>query len=130
SAPPGNTHAPGNEPRSGRSNRSTSGPPAASRSSTTVAATPSISSSYSSRMRPPDHHPSDRYACRMSTRLEQVTELATRVLAPNPGPMTLEGTNSYLLGTGRSRVVVDPGPLDDAHLELLAAHPVDVVLIT
>lgn len=62
--------------------------------------------------------------------VEQVTELATRVLAPNPGPMTLDGTNSYLLGTGRSRIVVDPGPLDEAHLERLAAHPVDLVLIT
>jgi glyoxylase-like metal-dependent hydrolase (beta-lactamase superfamily II) len=46
--------------------------------------------------------------------------------------MTLDGTNSWLLGMSgqASRVVVDPGPLDSEHLERLAAEPVDLVLIT
>ncbi|UOQ90066.1 MBL fold metallo-hydrolase [Agromyces endophyticus] len=60
------------------------------------------------------------------------TRFARAVLAPNPGPMTLDGTNSYLLqapGT-RSTIVVDPGPADAGHLELLAALPVELVLIT
>jgi len=39
-----------------------------------------------------------------------------RIVAPNPGPMTLEGTNTYLYGEGPC-VVVDPGPDDAGHLE-------------
>ncbi|MCQ1995123.1 MBL fold metallo-hydrolase [Arthrobacter sp. zg-Y1171] len=58
----------------------------------------------------------------------------TRVrLAPNPGPMSLDGTNSYIVaapGSG-STVVVDPGPRDEQHLQALAdAGTVELVLIT
>ncbi|MBG6179307.1 MBL fold metallo-hydrolase [Arthrobacter sp. CAN_A1] len=63
--------------------------------------------------------------------------LARYRLAPNPGPMSLEGTNSYVLAApagGRGRrpvVIVDPGPLDEEHLAGLAsAGPVELVLIT
>jgi glyoxylase-like metal-dependent hydrolase (beta-lactamase superfamily II) len=47
-----------------------------------------------------------------------VTERAHCVLAPNPGPMTLDGTNTWvLLEPGATEaVVIDPGPLDEAHL--------------
>jgi glyoxylase-like metal-dependent hydrolase (beta-lactamase superfamily II) len=40
------------------------------------------------------------------------------VLAPNPGPMTLDGTNTWILHRpGESlAVVVDPGPDDEGHL--------------
>ncbi len=40
-----------------------------------------------------------------------------RVLAPNPSPMTLDGTNTYVLappGSGEA-LVVDPGPEDPEH---------------
>ncbi|MGE0066543.1 MAG: MBL fold metallo-hydrolase [Solirubrobacterales bacterium] len=43
-----------------------------------------------------------------------------RVLAPNPGPMTLEGTNTYLYGADPC-VVIDPGSEDPAHLDAIRA---------
>jgi len=48
-----------------------------------------------------------------------ITARATCVLAPNPGPMTLEGTNTWVLMEPGSAhcVVVDPGPLDERHLQ-------------
>lgn len=61
------------------------------------------------------------------------SRLARTVLAPNAGPMTLDGTNSYVLQApgARSTIVVDPGPADAGHLALLAAAgPVELVLIT
>ncbi|WP_007512400.1 MULTISPECIES: MBL fold metallo-hydrolase [Pseudofrankia] len=63
----------------------------------------------------------------------QVNPLAALLLAPNPSPMTLEGTNSWLLrapGHGGC-VVVDPGPDDEGHLAALAAAgPVTTILLT
>ncbi len=41
-----------------------------------------------------------------------------RIVAPNPSPMTFRGTNTYLLGD-RDVAVIDPGPLNDAHLEAI-----------
>ncbi|XVV04142.1 MBL fold metallo-hydrolase [Actinosynnema sp. CA-248983] len=65
--------------------------------------------------------------------LREVTPFASVVLAENPSVMTLEGTNTWLLRApgAESCVVVDPGPLDRAHLERVASFgPVDVVLLT
>ncbi|MBX6769179.1 MAG: MBL fold metallo-hydrolase [Actinomadura rubrobrunea] len=47
------------------------------------------------------------------------TERATCVLAPNPSPMTLDGTNTWVVAEpgAEEAVVIDPGPEDDAHLE-------------
>lgn len=50
-----------------------------------------------------------------------------RILAPNPGPMTLEGTNTYVLG---GQIVVDPGPADAEHLARLAALGPRLILVT
>ena len=38
------------------------------------------------------------------------------VVAPNPGPMTLDGTNTYVIHDGARVWVVDPGPRSAAHL--------------
>ena len=56
-------------------------------------------------------------------KLRQVTPHAAVLLAANPGPMTLDGTNTWLLrASGASdSIVVDPGPDDDAHLSAVAA---------
>jgi glyoxylase-like metal-dependent hydrolase (beta-lactamase superfamily II) len=58
---------------------------------------------------------------------------ATLVRADNPGPMTLSGTNSWILrGPGAdASVVVDPGPDDETHLRKLAGTgPVAAILVT
>ncbi|WP_443611877.1 MBL fold metallo-hydrolase [Actinomadura parmotrematis] len=64
------------------------------------------------------------------------TERATCVLAPNPSMMTLDGTNTWVIGEpGAGEVaVVDPGPKDPRHLERILARVGDrrvgVVLLT
>jgi len=66
--------------------------------------------------------------------LRPVTESASVLLCDNPGLMTLEGTNTWVLrGRGSDEmVVVDPGPDDDdEHIERLAAlGPIPLVLIS
>ena len=65
--------------------------------------------------------------------LRRVTETAGVVLAPNPSPMTLDGTNTWVLRApgARGALVVDPGPLHEGHLaEVAALGPVDAVLLT
>jgi glyoxylase-like metal-dependent hydrolase (beta-lactamase superfamily II) len=61
-------------------------------------------------------------------------ERAQCLLAPNASPMTLDGTNTWVLREpgGRRSVVVDPGPLIDSHLEQVAqaAGAIAVVLLT
>ena len=44
-----------------------------------------------------------------------------RLTAPNPSPMTLHGTNSFLIGQS-DLAVIDPGPLSDAHLQAILAE--------
>ena len=63
-----------------------------------------------------------------ATRLSEHVQI---VLAPNPSPITLEGTNTYVVGE-RMPVVIDPGPDDIEHLErvLDAAGQPSVVVLT
>ena len=44
-----------------------------------------------------------------------------RLVAPNPGPMTLEGTNTYVVGRNPCWVI-DPGPEDHGHLDRIRAE--------
>ena len=53
------------------------------------------------------------------------------LLAPNPGMMTLDGTNTWILrepGASQS-IVVDPGPVEDGHLDPLTEESGDVGLV-
>jgi glyoxylase-like metal-dependent hydrolase (beta-lactamase superfamily II) len=65
--------------------------------------------------------------------LRPVTATASVLLCDNPGIMTLDGTNTWVLrAPGSSElVIVDPGPDDDAHLDRLAAlGDIPLVLIS
>ncbi len=64
--------------------------------------------------------------------LGELPAWVTLVRAPNPGMMTLEGTNTWVLrAPGADRcVVVDPGPMIEEHLRELATHPIGSILLT
>jgi glyoxylase-like metal-dependent hydrolase (beta-lactamase superfamily II) len=63
-----------------------------------------------------------------------VSATVTCVLAPNPSPMTLDGTNTWLVGERSTGVVViDPGPDDPAHLHAVVSAAdtrVEQILLT
>ncbi|RZJ46117.1 MAG: MBL fold metallo-hydrolase, partial [Brevundimonas sp.] len=70
-------------------------------------------------------------------RADRVSPLIRRVVANNPGPFTFAGTGTYLVGRdtpGAGVAVIDPGPLDDDHLNALLAavegQTVSHVLVT
>lgn len=53
------------------------------------------------------------------------------LLAPNPSPMTLDGTNTWLVGSDDGWVVIDPGPLDSGHLSAIGDRgPIRHILLT
>lgn len=65
--------------------------------------------------------------------LRPVTGSASVLLCNNPGLMTLEGTNTWVLRAPRSDeiVVVDPGPDDDEHIARVAElGTISLVLIS
>jgi len=66
----------------------------------------------------------------------RLSDRVWRVTAPNAGPMTGPGTNSYLVGAGAGWTVIDPGPESDEHLQALlaaaaiAGGPITQILVT
>ncbi|WP_420479407.1 MBL fold metallo-hydrolase [Brevundimonas sp. FT23028] len=55
-------------------------------------------------------------------RADRVSPRIRRVVADNPGPFTFTGTGTYIIGQdmpGAEVAVIDPGPLDEAHLQAL-----------
>lgn len=50
-----------------------------------------------------------------------ITSIATCVLAPNPSPWTLDGTNTWVIRAGGHAVIIDPGPDDATHLAAIRA---------
>ncbi|KAJ9448573.1 Beta-lactamase-like protein 2-like protein [Diplonema papillatum] len=62
--------------------------------------------------------------------VERVTPLVTRVMGYNPGRFTLQGTNTYLVGSGAERILVDTGEGRPEFVstlqEYLAAEPAKI----
>lgn len=66
---------------------------------------------------------------------ERVSPVVQKVLAPNPGPMTLDGTNTWVIGAVDQQppIIIDPGPRDEDHLDRVLAAcggPASAVWIT
>lgn len=51
---------------------------------------------------------------------DTIADGVARLVAPNSGPLTFKGTNTYLVGE-RALAVIDPGPESPAHLEAILA---------
>ena len=70
-------------------------------------------------------------------RCDRVSPLIRRVVANNPGPFTFTGTGTYIIGRdepGAGVAVIDPGPVDEAHLaallEAVRGQVVSHILVT
>ena len=53
--------------------------------------------------------------------LEQITPRVLRVLGQNPGKFTLQGTNTFVIGTGASRILIDTSGGEPEYATLLAS---------
>jgi glyoxylase-like metal-dependent hydrolase (beta-lactamase superfamily II) len=64
---------------------------------------------------------------------DRMADGVARLVAPNAGPLTFKGTNTYLVGHS-SLAVIDPGPADEAHLRAIltaaGGRPITHIAIT
>jgi glyoxylase-like metal-dependent hydrolase (beta-lactamase superfamily II) len=63
----------------------------------------------------------DLYAPAATGGVTRLSPELLRIVAPNPSPLTGPGTNTYVLGSQDSYLVIDPGPDDAVHLERILA---------
>jgi glyoxylase-like metal-dependent hydrolase (beta-lactamase superfamily II) len=74
----------------------------------------------------------DRLAPATTGGISRIATLVWRIVAPNPGPLTGPGTNTYVLGRDRP-IVIDPGSQDPAHLDRIldvAGASIDRIVCT
>ena len=64
---------------------------------------------------------------------DRMAEAVVRLVAPNAGPLTFKGTNTYVVGT-HGLAVIDPGPDDAQHrraiLATAAGRPITHIIAT
>jgi glyoxylase-like metal-dependent hydrolase (beta-lactamase superfamily II) len=65
--------------------------------------------------------PDDLFAPAETGSVRRLAPNLQRLVAPNPSPLTGPGTNTYVVGSGPSHLVVDPGPDDTAHVDRILA---------
>ncbi|KAL6702819.1 hypothetical protein ACN47E_000905 [Coniothyrium glycines] len=53
--------------------------------------------------------------------VEQVTERVLRVRGQNPGKFTFQGTNTFVVGTGSSRILIDTSGGEPEYIDLLVS---------
>tara|TARA_Y100001970_G_scaffold290204_1_gene423025 strand:- start:1520 stop:2449 length:930 start_codon:yes stop_codon:yes gene_type:complete len=68
--------------------------------------------------------------------VHSVSPMVSRIVAKNPSKFTYHGTGTYIIGdpAGSELAVIDPGPIDDAHLtallDAIGGRTVSHILIT
>lgn len=65
--------------------------------------------------------PHDLFAPAETGSVRRLASNLQRLVAPNPSPLTGPGTNTYVVGSGPSYLVVDPGPDDTTHVDRILA---------